>query len=135
MAALDRLVAKAHRMRGCRLFDIVESLHRAYREQSAPGAVDGRGAAVQGDIHGKPLPAHLLRVCRVCVTPTRVICFPPEVEVANRVSRLFGPARAEECLLRVTFCDENLKARFPFRLVSLSAVFWRVGALRRQRSR
>lgn len=111
MAALDRLVAKAHRMRGCRLLDAVAALKRAYREQSSPDSLsEARGAALQGSLGGKPLPQHLARVCRVNVTPTRVVCFPPEIEVTNRVCRLFGPAAAEECLLRVSFCDENMKA-------------------------
>lgn len=122
VSALDRLVAKAHRMRGCRIFDITHALRKAYLEQSAPDSLleDHRGgSALQGSLYGKPLPRHLARVCRVNVTPTRVVCFPPEVEVTNRVGRLFGPAAAEECLLRVSFCDENMKAREKLSIYAL----------------
>ena len=44
-------------------------------------------------------------------SPPRLLCFPAEVEVSNRIVRRLGPAAAE-CLLRMSFCDEGLKPHF-----------------------
>ena len=35
------------------------------------------------------VPAHGMLIARVLVTPTRIVCLPPEVELSNRVVRHF----------------------------------------------
>ena len=46
-----------------------------------------------------------MRVGRVLVTPTRVVCMAPEIEQSNRVVRQYRAH--EDRFLRVIFCEEN----------------------------
>ncbi|EFX06378.1 RNA-dependent RNA polymerase [Grosmannia clavigera kw1407] len=48
---------------------------------------------------------NLAPICRVSVTPTRILLYGPEFEKKNRVLRKFP--NQHDCFIRVQFCDEN----------------------------
>lgn len=48
---------------------------------------------------------HEALIRRVSVTPTRIVCNPPEVDLLNRVLRQFSEHK--DRFIRVTFCDED----------------------------
>lgn len=56
-----------------------------------------------GDDDESEVPRNCVRVRKIIVTPTRELLMPPEVMMANRVLRKFGPDYA----LRLLFRDED----------------------------
>ena len=108
LQALDLLVGRALSHRGARVADALHQFRRLAAERAAAGL-----ATLEKESRTEPeaLPEHLARICRVTVTPTRYLCAPPEIEVANRTLRSVG-ARASEAFLRVTFTDEDLSRYF-----------------------
>ncbi|GBG87486.1 hypothetical protein CBR_g45545 [Chara braunii] len=54
-----------------------------------------------------PVGQQLMNIRRLMVTPTKIYCEGPELEVSNRVTRRF-PGKLSH-FLRVTFCDESFQ--------------------------
>lgn len=52
-----------------------------------------------------PLPDYCMMVGRVLVTPTRVVCLPPELELSNRVLRHYK--QHADRFIRISFGEEN----------------------------